>query len=144
MSTELIVRGVLVHDDNLLLTRNRKKGHVYLPGGHIEFAESAHAALKREMKEELGITVSIDHFLGVIEHQWVTKKRTHAEINLLFTMHSAALVSSRRPRSQETKIEFIWHPLKALSSLHLLPDVLKTVLPVWIRDNQSTRWASTY
>ena len=33
---EIISRGVCVHRGHVLLCRNRKRGNVYLPGGHIE------------------------------------------------------------------------------------------------------------
>ena len=51
---EIIARGALICSRRLLLCRNRKHGHVFLPGGHVEFGEPARAALEREMREETG------------------------------------------------------------------------------------------
>ena len=54
--------GVLVMDDGRFLLTSRPEGKVYagyweFPGGKLEPGESVEAALKRELHEELGITV---------------------------------------------------------------------------------------
>jgi 8-oxo-dGTP pyrophosphatase MutT (NUDIX family) len=144
MQIELLARGVLVHEEHVLLVKNIRKQHMFLPGGHIEFAESARAALVREIKEELGVTISIDRFLGAAEHRWKEKKHTHAEINLLFIMHCPSLESSSAPVSLETKIAFIWHPLSDLVSVNFQPAVLRTLLPKWTKNDLRTCWASSF
>jgi len=132
-----------VHNDLVLLAQNRKKHHLFLPGGHIEFAESARTALAREMKEELGIIISVGQFLGAVEHRWRGRKRTHAEINLLFQMRCPLLDSSRIPTSREEKIGFAWHALSDLSSINFQPDILRTILPDWVKYTRPGGWAST-
>ena len=46
------------------------KGEVFYrpPGGRIEFGEPSAVALRREMKEELGVEVSEPNLLGVLEN----------------------------------------------------------------------------
>jgi 8-oxo-dGTP diphosphatase len=56
------VSGVLIVDRQVLVEKRRvddeaDPGRVMLPGGHVEKDESLEEALKREMKEELGIIV---------------------------------------------------------------------------------------
>jgi 8-oxo-dGTP diphosphatase len=56
------VSGILVMDHTVLVEKRRAEddadpGRVLLPGGHVESGESLQQALKREMKEELGIRV---------------------------------------------------------------------------------------
>lgn len=64
----LTVDGLLVENGELLLVkRNIKpfKGHWVLPGGHVDYGEKVEDALRREMKEELAISVEIKKLLGV-------------------------------------------------------------------------------
>ena len=56
------VSGVLISDSAVLVEKRRADddadpGLVLLPGGHVERGESLNRALKREMREELGIRV---------------------------------------------------------------------------------------
>src|SRR3989454_5374870 len=56
------VSGVLISDGAVLVEKRRADDHadpglVLLPGGHVEPGESLNRALKREMREELGIGV---------------------------------------------------------------------------------------
>ena len=56
------VSGVLIGNSSVLVEKQRADddadlGLVLLPGGHVEVGESLNRALKREMREELGIRV---------------------------------------------------------------------------------------
>jgi len=56
------VSGVMISDGAVLVEKRRADddadpGLVLLPGGHVEAGESLNRALKREMREELGIRV---------------------------------------------------------------------------------------
>jgi 8-oxo-dGTP pyrophosphatase MutT (NUDIX family) len=56
------VSGVLISDRSVLVEKRRADddadpGLVLLPGGHVEVGESLDRALKREMREELGVRV---------------------------------------------------------------------------------------
>lgn len=62
------VDGILIEHDTVLLVRRDIppfRGSWVLPGGHVEYGERTEKALKREMKEELGITVKIGNLIGV-------------------------------------------------------------------------------
>ncbi len=54
---EVIARGLCIRDGKVLLCRHIKQAYNYLPGGHVEFGESATDALAREMMEEAGVAV---------------------------------------------------------------------------------------
>lgn len=64
------VGGIFIKDNKVLLARVRGYSNTFLPGGHIEFGESAKDALKREIEEELGVSCAVGSFLGVVEHKW--------------------------------------------------------------------------
>ncbi|MFW5701229.1 MAG: NUDIX domain-containing protein [Cyclobacteriaceae bacterium] len=65
------VNGVLLEDENILMVRHQSLGSGgYLwnvPGGGMEYGQSAEAALKREFAEETGLKVKICDFLFVHE-----------------------------------------------------------------------------
>ena len=63
--TEVAV-GVLIRQDGAFLLTSRPEGKAYggyweFPGGKLEAAESVEQALKRELHEELGITIAAAH-----------------------------------------------------------------------------------
>jgi len=55
------VSGIIMRDDALLLIAHRKKDDIYwlLPGGGVRHGESLSEALRREIKEELGVTITV-------------------------------------------------------------------------------------
>jgi 8-oxo-dGTP diphosphatase len=58
--------GVLVRSDGLVLLTSRPAGKVYagyweFPGGKLEAGESVEQALRRELQEEIGITIGAAH-----------------------------------------------------------------------------------
>jgi 8-oxo-dGTP diphosphatase len=67
---EAIVAGVMIKDCRILLCHRSADRQWYpdvwdLPGGHVEFGESPIEALRRELAEELGVSVhSLSHPLG--------------------------------------------------------------------------------
>ena len=58
----LVACGILMKEDGGFLMGSRPEGKPYagyweFPGGKLEFGESVHQALAREMREELGLMV---------------------------------------------------------------------------------------
>ncbi|MFO0831065.1 MAG: NUDIX domain-containing protein [Phycisphaerales bacterium] len=125
-SFELISRAILLDRGHVLLCRNLKRGYYYLPGGHVEFSESAAAAAVRELVEETGLRIRIRRCVLVEEHSFTQrgkkKSRRRHELNVLFT---ARFSRARRPlqpvRSRENHIAFDWVPLTRLRSVRLRP-----------------------
>src|SRR6476620_9756309 len=59
---QLAVSGAIFRDGKILLVRRARspgKGFYSFPGGRVEFGESLHAALHREVDEETGLRVEI-------------------------------------------------------------------------------------
>ncbi len=69
------VCGICIELDKVLLVRHRtlgKKGVLWAPpGGGMHYNEDAMSALKREFKEETGLSISIERFLFVHEYMEV-------------------------------------------------------------------------
>jgi ADP-ribose pyrophosphatase YjhB (NUDIX family) len=64
---QLAVSASIFRDDRILLVRRARspaRGFYSLPGGRVEFAESLHAALTREVIEETGLEIEIAGLAG--------------------------------------------------------------------------------
>lgn len=143
LGIELIVRAAVVAGGQVLLARKKGAAHTFLPGGHIEAGEPARRALARELREELGMDVRVDRFLGAVEHAWTEPGGTFHEVNLVFAVSAAGLSEPTPISSREHHLEFLWQPLDRLADRNLQPWVLCDVLPGWIAGERDSRWAST-
>lgn len=139
---EFIARGVLIRDGQVLLCQSVKHGYFYLPGGHVEFGESAAAAAAREIHEELGVKVAIGPLLLATEGVF-SAKRTHHEINLMFHVeHPTPWPRSlTKPKSREPQIAFRWVELAAAQDLDIRPTAVKAWLVAGCGDGR-IEWVS--
>ena len=71
---EHIARALIRMGDDVLLARTKGADNTFLPGGHIEFGESAEGALIRELQEELGLIAVVQNFRGAVEHTFEQKE----------------------------------------------------------------------
>jgi 8-oxo-dGTP diphosphatase len=141
---EVLARGVCVQGGKLLVCQSQGVDHVFLPGGHVEFAERAEESLRREIDEELGIKAEVGDFLGAVEHTFIQKGERHCEINVVFLMCLPDLDVDGNPPALEHWITFKWVPLKQLRTARLEPWPLVKMLPKWLKARSSVnRWGST-
>jgi 8-oxo-dGTP diphosphatase len=64
---QLAVSAAIFRDDRILLVRRARspaKGFYSLPGGRVEFGETLHAALHREVDEETALKIEIMGLAG--------------------------------------------------------------------------------
>tara|TARA_R110002096_G_scaffold344921_13_gene538438 strand:+ start:5298 stop:5873 length:576 start_codon:yes stop_codon:yes gene_type:complete len=137
---ELIARALIVYQSHALMCRSTTSGHYYLPGGHIEFAEPASQALKRELVEETGQQIAVGPLLLTTENTFNDGKQDHHEINLVFhaeladsqLFHVEQLGDSKsaaggsvgglpKIESREPHIAFEWIDLAAVGTLDIRP-----------------------
>jgi len=72
---KLVVAGLIIGDDQrILITQRRADQELALqwefPGGKVEPGESPVAALVRELREELGVTVAVGRIWEVLFHPY--------------------------------------------------------------------------
>lgn len=60
--------GILIQDQKVLLGLRKKQDYWEFPGGSVEKGEQPETAVKRELKEELGIAVKELEIAGVLSY----------------------------------------------------------------------------
>lgn len=133
---DILVRAIIEVDEKILVCRKKRKKYYFFPGGHVEFGESAEKALKREIKEELGLNIKKCTFIGGSEHQFIEDKRKYHEINLAFKTK----INKIKMESKEDHLRFFLFDKKQLTKQIILPKSLKKALLKWFR-NKKIFWA---
>lgn len=110
-----VVAGFIEREGKVLLVKrpgNKKRGGLWeFPGGKVENGETLEQALKRELREELGVGTSP---LGVLER--IVYEYPEEEIELiLIKAHIQG-----EPDLREVQ-ELIWIPISKIDDLNLCP-----------------------
>lgn len=63
------VGAIIIKDDKFLMVGNERADYLYSVGGRLKFGESAEQAVVREVFEETGIPMEVDH-LGFIHENF--------------------------------------------------------------------------
>lgn len=123
METTEVVSAVAIYNGRVLLTQ-RREGKDYAltwecPGGKVEGNESHHAALRREIREELGCELRA---IGptAIWCDWVTPK-------IFLLMYRVDLIST--PHAQE-KQGIGWFTADEMKGLGLTPGNAKALMAI--------------
>lgn len=131
--------AVLTNDTHVLLHTTQEDDFWTLPGGHVEWGETAQKALVREFFEETGYQISLGRLLWVVESFFAYKHDLHHEIGFYFQVqlaeNSPILASDsfygvEIPESGQgnpLQLEFRWH-LRQQQLLKQLP-----VYPVFLQ-----------
>lgn len=139
----LIARAVVLKGGYVLLAHQKGAANTFLPGGHIEMGESAPAALKREIFEELGLDSDVSGYLGALEADWEEEEIKHYEINHIFRVAIKAIEPNEPPVSREAHLEFFWSAIEDLSKNNLLPHPLIPLIKRLAEGDESIWWEST-
>ena len=81
-------------DGRIVLTRRKNEpraGSLDLPGGFVDIMESAEDAIRREIKEELGISVNNLSFTGTFPNEYVFKGLSYYTCDMGFVCFSDEL-----------------------------------------------------
>ncbi|KAB2460528.1 NUDIX domain-containing protein [Bacillus sp. CH126_4D] len=64
-------RAIIVQEGKIALIKRIREGETYyvFPGGGIEEGETAEEATKREIYEELGVHIKLEHLIAKVEYQ---------------------------------------------------------------------------
>jgi 8-oxo-dGTP diphosphatase len=112
---QIAVSAAIFRDGKVLLTRRARspaKGFYSLPGGRVEFGESLHQALAREIDEETGLDIDIVGLAG-----WREVLPAAAGAGHYLIMSFAARWVAREPVLNDELDDYRWVAPEALASL---------------------------
>lgn len=112
---QIAVSAAIFRDGKVLLTRRARspaKGFYSLPGGRVEFGESLHQALIREVDEETGLTIEIVSLAG-----WREVLPAAAGAGHYLIMSFAARWVAKEPTLNDELDDYRWIAPDALGSL---------------------------
>lgn len=138
-TTHLLARAVIRDAGHVLLVRAQGQPHVFLPGGHVEDGEGMTECLRRELREELGVTAPVGRYRGTVEHRWWREGTRQYELNHCFAVDVPTLSVDVAPDAREGYLTFGWVPANqnALADVGLQPAPLRRLLST---DDASTPW----
>jgi 8-oxo-dGTP diphosphatase len=129
LRTILVAAGILIESGRVLLTQRKAGAHLEgrweFPGGKVEAGEDPREALRRELREELGIETTVGEILEVTFHRYEEADRA---VVLLF------FLATRTPGSPDLRAldvaAFEWAGREKLDPARFPPadvDVLRKV-----------------
>lgn len=136
--------AIVLHGDAVLLHRLADDPFWALPGGRVEIGETAEAAVKREMQEELGVDVQVQRLLAVVENLFSYRGQPQHGLEMHFLValppDSPLLNCAPFERVEEggvgldghatshARLHFRWFPLGEIGSIDLRPAFLSDFL----------------
>lgn len=113
---KLVVAGLIVRDGVVLITQRRADQPLPLqwefPGGKVEPGEAPIAALVRELREEIGVTVEVGRIWDVLFH-------AYEAFDLVMLVYACRLVEGE-PRAVEVA-DLAWAKPGELPRWDILP-----------------------
>jgi len=125
------VVGIAFDGGRVLLHRAERDDFWALPGGRGELLEPAEETLMREMQEELGVEVSVERLVWVVENFFRYEEHDYHELAFYFLAVlpvDCYVVKKAEPfvvEDQGVRFIFQWYGLDELAELELYPTFLK-------------------
>ena len=128
------VRAIIIKNNKILLIKRIKKGRTYwvFPGGLVESGETDIQALKREVKEELGIEGKV----GKLFHQIKSEKpETKGQIENFYLCHYlVGQVGTGQGPEYQPDSDYVgthepqWVNLSDIKNMKLLPKEVRNLI----------------
>jgi 8-oxo-dGTP diphosphatase len=123
--------AVVVDDRGRVLLVRRAgepfRGYWDLPGGFLEEGEQPLGGIRRELREETGLEVEPEEFVGVWMDRYGDAEDAHATLNLYWT----ARVLRGEPRAADDVTELRWFGPEELPPADELAFHIAEVLATW-------------
>lgn len=142
-------RALIIQDEHILLckTKGLKENFYFLPGGHVNHAESLIDCLKRELKEEIGLDFKIGDFLACSEHYYNQKYQLYKCHKHDYGFIYRAEISQQLTNNIQTiedHIEIHLLKLSDLDNINYQPARLKNYIFKWAKAEQTEKLISHF
>ena len=130
----LRVAGVTVHN-NCLLVQREKGNYVYaIPGGHVRIGETLADALIREYSEEMNFSIYSTRLLWTEECFGSWSGFSNHTITFYYLIELLGnydfIENSFHPHNDNQELEYGWVPLEQLEEIEIYPDFIKQEIHV--------------
>ncbi len=119
--------AIIIKDGALLTYKVDEQRH--LVGGALKVGEASNAAIKREVKEELGLESNVKDLMFVVENCF----DYNGELHHMIEFHYKVELLGEPPKQllDDIPYELEWISLNSLNQFDIRPTYLKTELTKW-------------
>lgn len=121
--------ALIIHAGKLLAYSH--DGKYFVPGGAVQVGEHSADAVRREVREELGIDCTVQKLAFVGEHLFTVHGIPNHRIEFHYLVevnHEAVPITTCE---EEHRYPCVWLPLDSLADYPLKPEFLTHELPRW-------------
>ena len=120
------VGAIIIHNDKALLMSNPEVPYLYSVGGRVCYNETTEEAVVREVLEETGVKLAVDHpvfFQEQFFDEEVTGEHFH-EVAVYYLMRDSMDLENLKCKSvteRGVSEELLWIPLEELDEHYIVP-----------------------
>ena len=125
--------GMIIHNNKILLHRNKQEEHYCIIGGRIEIGEDSKTTVKREMEEEIGKKVEVKNFLATIENFFTDLEGV--KFHEFMFIYEAEFVDDDKKIEYTLKnlegkdyLQYEWINIDKIDEINLQPKILKEMI----------------
>lgn len=126
--------GMIIHDNKILLHRNKQDEHYCIVGGRIQIGEDSKTTVEREMEEEIGKKVEVKDFLATIENFFTDSEGI--KFHEFMFIYKAEFVNEEDRKIDYTLknlegqdyLQYEWIDIDKIDEVNLQPKILKKII----------------
>lgn len=133
--------GILIHDKKMLFVKSAVGDYYYMIGGGVHMGETSEACIEREIFEEAGISVCVDHLAVVCENffKGIGGKVDGCDCHTI-EFYYYLIISDRDTKLWKDKTdegeELVWLPIEEIEENKIKPEFIKDHIQKILHEKQ--------